>query len=142
MLVQLAESDAQILGCFATLSQLRLHLKPETFLAQIHRQQQDGYQLAFIEVDNRAIAVAGFYISECLASGRFLYVYDLVVDQAVRSQQYGQRLFEWLIEYAKSHNCNELSLDSGVQRFDAHRFYLRQRMYISAHHFSLPLRLL
>lgn len=139
MLVQLAETDAQILGCFATLSQLRPHLKPEAFLAQIHRQQRDGYRLAFIEAENRAIAVAGFYISECLASGRFLYVYDLVVDEAVRSQQYGQRLFEWLVEYAKSHDCNELDLDSGVQRFEAHRFYLRQRMHISAHHFSLPL---
>lgn len=139
MLVQLAETDAQILQCFSTLSQLRLHLKQETFLEQIHRQQQDGYQLAFIAVDNRAVAVAGFYISECLASGRFLHVYDLVVDEAVRSQQYGQRLFEWLVQHAKSHNCNELDLDSGVQRFDAHRFYLRQRMHISSHHFSLPL---
>lgn len=139
MLVQLAESDAQILKCFPTLSQLRLHLKQEAFLAQIHRQQHDGYQLAFIETDDRAVAVAGFYISECLASGRFLYVYDLAVDETVRSQQYGQRLFEWLVEYAKSHGCSELDLDSGVQRFDAHRFYLRQRMHISAHHFSLSL---
>jgi GNAT superfamily N-acetyltransferase len=139
VLVQLATSDAQILKCFATLSQLRLHLKQETFLDQIHRQQQDGYQLAFIEIDDCAIAVAGFHIAECLASGRFLYVYDLIVDESVRSQQYGQRLFDWLVAYAKSHNCNELNLDSGVQRFDAHRFYLRQRMNISAHHFSLPL---
>ncbi|MGZ5001726.1 MAG: GNAT family N-acetyltransferase, partial [Chthoniobacterales bacterium] len=30
-------------------------------------------------------------------------------------------------------------LDSGVQRFDAHRFYLMKRMKISSHHFSLEL---
>jgi GNAT superfamily N-acetyltransferase len=137
--VQLAESDVQILQCFATLAQLRLHLKEETFLEQIHRQQQNGYQLAFIEVEDRAIAVAGFSISECLAHGQFMYVYDLVVDQAMRSQQHGQRLFEWLMEYAKLHHCKELSLDSGIQRFEAHRFYFRQRMSISAYHFSLPL---
>jgi GNAT superfamily N-acetyltransferase len=137
--VQIAESDAQILKCFPTLLQLRPHLQQETFLEQVHRQQQDGYQLAFIEVDQRAVAVAGFDISECLSSGRFLYVYDLVVDETMRSQQYGQHLFEWLVEYAKARGCKELSLDSGVQRFDAHRFYLRQRMRISAHHFSLYL---
>ncbi len=139
MLVQLAKSDAQILQCFATLSQLRLHLKQETFLEQIHRQQLNGYQLALIEIENRGIAVAGFHISECLAHGRFMYIYDLVVDETVRSQQYGQHLFDWLVEYAKSHGCQQLSLDSGVQRFDAHRFYFRQRMNISSYHFSLSL---
>ncbi|MGZ5023946.1 MAG: GNAT family N-acetyltransferase, partial [Chthoniobacterales bacterium] len=32
-----------------------------------------------------------------------------------------------------------LTLDSGVQRFDAHRFYLMKRMKISSHHFVLDL---
>jgi hypothetical protein len=31
-------------------------------------------------------------------------------------------------------------LDSGVQRFGAHRFYLRRRMDITSHHFALDLR--
>jgi GNAT superfamily N-acetyltransferase len=137
--VQLAESAAQILECFPTLFQLRPHLKQETFLADVRRQQNNGYQLAYIAVDNRVVAVAGFKISECLAWGRFLYVYDLVVDATVRSQGHGQHLFEWLVEYATAHDCQELNLDSGVQRFDAHRFYLRQRMKISSHHFSLSL---
>jgi len=139
VLIQLAESDAQVLECFSTLSQLRPHLKQENFLAQFHRQQQDGYQLAFADIGSHAVAVAGFRISECLAYGRFLYVDDLVVDETGRSQKYGQRIFDWLIEYAKLHNCEQLHLDSGVQRFDAHRFYLRQRMKIASHHFSLDL---
>jgi GNAT superfamily N-acetyltransferase len=139
VLIQLAESDAQVLECFSTLSQLRPHLKQENFLAQFHRQQQDGYQLAFVDIGSHVVVVAGFRISECLAYGRFLYVDDLVVDETGRSQKYGQRIFDWLIEYAKLHNCEQLHLDSGVQRFDAHRFYLRQRMKIASHHFSLDL---
>ena len=139
MLIQLAKSDAQILSCFPTLSQLRPHLEQKDFLAQVHRQQQDGYQLVFVDIGSHVVAVAGFRISECLAYGHFLYVDDLVVDETVRSQKYGQRLFDWLIEYAKLHNCEQLHLDSGVQRFDAHRFYLQQRMKIASHHFLLDL---
>ncbi len=139
MLIQLAESDTQILECFSTLSQLRPHLEQENFLAQVHRQQQDGYQLVFIDLGSHVVAVAGFRISECLACGRFLYVDDLVVDETVRSQQYGQHIFEWLVEYARLHGCKELALDSGVQRFDAHRFYLQRRMKIASHHFLLDL---
>jgi hypothetical protein len=33
-----------------------------------------------------------------------------------------------------------LHLDSGVQRFAAHRFYLARRMDITCHHFALKLR--
>lgn len=139
MLIQLAKSDAQILSCFPTLSQLRPHLEQKDFLAQVHRQQQECYQLVFVDIGSHVVAVAGFRISECLAYGHFLYVDDLVVDETVRSQKYGQRLFDWLIEYAKLHNCEQLHLDSGVQRFDAHRFYLQQRMKIASHHFLLDL---
>jgi GNAT superfamily N-acetyltransferase len=139
MLIQLAESDAQILECFSTLSQLRPHIKREKFVAQVHRQKQNGYQIAFIKVDDRVIAVAGFFISESFAWGQSLYVSELIVDETMRSQKYGQRIFSWLTEYAKLYNCEQLHLDSSVQRFDAHRFYFQQRMKINCHHFSLDL---
>jgi GNAT superfamily N-acetyltransferase len=139
MSIQLAKSEAQILGCFPILVQLRPHLHQPDFLAQVQRQQQHGYQLAFLERETQVVAVAGFYIAECLAAGQFMYVYDLVVGETNRSQGYGQQLLEWLKKFAKLHNCRQLHLDSGVQRFDAHRFYLQQRMSIVSHHFSLDL---
>ncbi|GAB4225083.1 MAG: GNAT family N-acetyltransferase [Stanieria sp.] len=121
------------------MSQLRSHLKKESFLERVQCQRQQGYQLAFTELDSEIVAVAGFYISECLSWGKFLYVYDLIVDETLRSQGYGRALFEWLVDYARVNGCEQLHLDSGVQRFEAHRFYLKQRMNIVAHHFSLNL---
>ncbi|WP_375512792.1 GNAT family N-acetyltransferase [uncultured Nostoc sp.] len=100
---------------------------------------KERYQLAFLKIEEQTLAVAGFRISSCLASGNFLYIDDLVVDEFNRSHSYGQQLFQWLIEYAINHDCKHLSLDSGVQRFAAHRFYLMQRMSITSHHFSMEL---
>ena len=40
------------------------------------------------------------------------------------------RLVDWLVEYARAEGCDELHLNSRVQRFDAHRFYLNKRMSI------------
>ncbi|MDY6902123.1 MAG: GNAT family N-acetyltransferase [Cyanobacteriota bacterium] len=139
MLVNLAESDEQILECFSTMFQLRPHLKKDNFVEQVRRQEKDGYQLAFIKANNQVVAVAGFFISESLAHGKFLYAYDLVVDENFRSKGYGKDIFDWLVNYAKSQDCNVLRLDSGVQRFDAHRFYFRHRMRIASYHFSLSL---
>ena len=65
---------------------------------------------------------------------------DLVTDAADRSKGYGDAMLDWLTDYAKMQTCEYLNLDSGVQRFGAHRFYLRKRMDIVCHHFSLKLR--
>jgi hypothetical protein len=40
---------------------------------------------------------------------------------------------------AQREKCEGFTLDPGVQRFDAHRFYLMKRMKIAAHHFTLSL---
>jgi len=137
--IQLAESDIQILSCFPVMSQLRPHLEEDKFIEQVRYQMKEGYKIAFLEIDKQTLAFAGFRILTCLASGKFLYIDDLVVDEWKRSQNYGQQLFQWLIEYATNNHCQQLSLDSGVQRFAAHRFYLTQRMSITAHHFSIEL---
>ncbi|GJD19795.1 GCN5-related N-acetyltransferase [Rivularia sp. IAM M-261] len=137
--IQLAESDSQILGCFSVMYQLRPHLEEVNFVEQVRYQMKEGYQLAFLEVEGQAVAVAGFRISTNLGFGKFLYVDDLVVDELKRSKSYGEQLFQWLIKYAKIHNCKHLSLDSAVHRFRAHRFYLIQHMNITSHHFSIEL---
>ena len=140
MKVKLAESEADIKRCFPVMVQLRPHLTSDEFTLGAKRQsQQEGYQLAYLEDANEIKAVAGFRVSEMLSRGRFLYVDDLVTDHDSRSKGYGDFLFDWLVEYAKSQNCCHLELDSGVQRVDAHRFYFRKRMQISGYHFSLKL---
>ncbi|WP_289792254.1 GNAT family N-acetyltransferase [Chlorogloeopsis sp. ULAP01] len=121
------------------MSQLRLHLQKTEFVEQVRHQMKEGYKLAFLQIQEQVLAVAGFRVSTCLASGKFLYIDDLVVDELNQSQGYGQNLFQWLIEYAQNHQCQHLSLDSGVQRFTDHRFYLMQRMNITSHHFSIEL---
>ncbi|MGI8918066.1 MAG: GNAT family N-acetyltransferase [Pyrinomonadaceae bacterium] len=139
IVVSLAKSDQDILSCFNVMVELRPHLKRDEFVTRIKRQQEDaGYELASLTAGT-VKAVAGFRISECLAWGKFLYVDDLVSGSSDRSQGYGGILFDWLVAYAREAGCGEFHLDSGVQRFDAHRFYLRSRMAIEAHHFGLKL---
>jgi GNAT superfamily N-acetyltransferase len=138
--LRLASSDADIAACHAVMSQLRPHVSAEEFPSRVRRQMAQGYQLLAGWVEGRVVAVAGFRLVEMLAWGRSLYVDDLVTDSAERSKGYGESLMRWLIDYARARGCEELHLDSGVQRFDAHRFYLAQRMKISSHHFAIDLR--
>jgi GNAT superfamily N-acetyltransferase len=135
-----ALTGAEILRCFPVMRQLRTHFEDEQkFVEQVERQRAGGYRMAFLEDATGVRAVAGFRMSESLFAGRFCYVDDLVTDETGRSLGNGGALFDWLAGEARAAGCVKLELDSGVQRFAAHRFYLTKRMIISSHHFSLEL---
>jgi GNAT superfamily N-acetyltransferase len=136
-MIALVQTDPEILECLPVLLQLRPHLQAASFVRQIRQQSDRGYQQ--LKANAQTVAVAGFHLTTNLAWGPHLYIEDLVVDANHRSKQYGEQLFQWLIDHAKQHNCQQLHLDSGVQRFNAHRFYLRQRMNITSHHFAMVL---
>ena len=139
--IAIADQEGQIRRCFDVMRELRSHIATvEEFLERVQRQQQQGYRLVSLEVDDQIRAVAGYRCQEMLFHGRVLYVDDLVTREVDRSAGYGGELFDWLVGQAREHECHSFELDSGVQRFDAHRFYLRKRMKIASHHFSLQLR--
>jgi len=137
--IRIARTDDEIAACFDVMNQLRPNLERSRFVAQVRSMERDGYSLAFLAQAGTVRAVAGYRIHGMLVAGRVLYVDDLVTDARVRSHGHGAALFAWLVAQAREHACDTLELDSGVQRFDAHRFYLRQRMDITSHHFRLKL---
>lgn len=134
-----ARSDADILRCFGVVAQLRPHLVAEEFLPRVRRMEAEGFRLAYVEDDGEVRAVAGYRYMDLLFSGPTLYVDDLVTDSVHRSRGYGAALLGWLEGEARARGCATLTLDSGVQRAEAHRFYFRQRMSIQGYHFSLSL---
>jgi GNAT superfamily N-acetyltransferase len=139
--ISLAETDAEITRCFPVLLQLRPGLIERDFIARIRRMSSEKYRLAYLADEGGTVrSVAGFRLMEMLYAGQMLYVDDLITDSASRSKGYGEKLFEWLTAHARALGCDELALDSGTQRVEAHRFYLRQRMKINCFHFSLSLK--
>jgi GNAT superfamily N-acetyltransferase len=140
MEVKVAQNDAELERCFPVMVQLRPKLTAQSFMEQVKRQQaREGYQLAYVEDAGEVRALAGFRFQEMLFRGWHMYVDDLITDEGGRSHGYGAALFDWLVARARQEGCVGLDLDSGVQRFAAHRFYFRQRMHISSYHFSLSL---
>jgi GNAT superfamily N-acetyltransferase len=138
MKIRLAESVEDLQRISSVLRQLRPAFDAPGLIAQIQAQQrQHGYQVAFVENEGEVLCVAGFVMGLKLALGRHLYVDDLVTADAHRSKGAGAAMIAWLKAYARGNGCSQLHLDSGVQRFGAHRFYLRERFEISSHHFAL-----
>jgi GNAT superfamily N-acetyltransferase len=138
--IAVANTPEEIRRCHPVMRELRpLFPEPDKFVERIERQRKEGCQLAFLESDGEVCAVAGYRFLESLFSGKFLYVDDLVTRESDRSCGFGGQLLDWLIEQAREHGCENLELDSGVQRFDAHRFYFSKRMSISSYHFRIKI---
>ena len=135
--VMIAHTEAEVRACYPVVAQLRPHLDEESFVEQVFRQEKQGYRLAYLSEGSTVHAVAGFRKTESLAWGRYVYVDDLVTEASERSRGYGTVLLDWIIRHARTTCCEQVHLDSGVHRYDAHRFYLRKGMDIVCHHFAI-----
>ncbi|HET8728038.1 MAG TPA: GNAT family N-acetyltransferase [Alphaproteobacteria bacterium] len=136
--IERAKDNSAIAAAFPVMHELRPHLADSAeFVARVARQMQDGYRLVVLKEGPYPVACAGYRVQEMLSRGRFLYVDDLVTTADARSRGYGDKLMDWLVDEARALGCERLHLDSGVQRADAHRFYFRRRLTISAFHFGI-----
>jgi len=138
--IKFAKTDLEILSCFEGMKELRPHLILEDFLCRVREQEKEGYRICYLEEENKPLAIVGFRVGHNLAWGRFLYVDDLVTLPDYRSQGHGATLLKWLLEYAITENCDQVHLDSGVWRADAHRFYEREGLELSSYHFRKLLK--
>ncbi|MGB0651914.1 MAG: GNAT family N-acetyltransferase [Thermoplasmatota archaeon] len=142
MTIREALTDDDVRALHPVMVQLRPHVDdPEALVAAVGRMRADGYRLVMATdpVGGAVEAVAGFRVFEMLYRGRFLYVDDLVTDEAHRSKGHGAALLAWLREEARRLDCQQVVLDSGVQRKDAHRFYEREGFEVLALNFTQQL---
>ena len=135
--IYLPESDQEIADCFEVFSVLRPHLLAATFVAQVRRQQAQGYQLMAQRDGSSVVSATGFRLAEFLAWGKVLYVDDLITLPSARGKGYAGQLLDWLIAHAKSQGCDALHLDSGYMRHNAHRLYLNKGLQLACHHMSI-----
>lgn len=118
------------------LQELRPHLTPESFRTVYDEGYPQGLRYTAGYVDGRCVAVAGWRMVVNTAQLKKLYVDDLVTAADHRSHGAGRALIADLARRARATGCTVLDLDSAVHRGDAHRFYMREGLIITAFHFG------
>ncbi len=132
-------TEADLRAVWPVAQQLRPHLDEDGFVAQSLRQFDGGFRATALYDEGIPRAFAGWRALEMLATGKQVYVDDLVTDETVRSRGYGKAMLDWLKVEAMRLDCARLQLDSGTFRKDAHAFYLREGLRIEAFHFGIGL---
>ena len=103
---------------------------PADYAGRLRQVFANGGRMTVVAEDDAVRAVALWRVIENTYEGRRLYVDDLVADEALRSRGYGKQLFDWLELRAGALGCDVITLDSGVQRAGAHKFYFREGMHV------------
>ena len=119
--------------------QLRPHL-PAGYAARMREVFASGAEMAVALDGERVAGVTVFRVIEKTFTGRELYCDDLVTDEARRSRGAGHAMVAFMEGVARERGCDVLALDSGTQRQQAHKFYFREGLVVSAFHFSKKLR--
>lgn len=135
-LVDLDPGDARLhRDVLPVLVELRPDLNAEQFDAIYDEGYGQGLRYRAAYDGERCVGVVGWRVVATTATGRKLYVDDLVTRSTDRSRGFGGRLLASLVADANAAGCSVIDLDSGVQRGDAHRFYMREGFTIASFRF-------
>ncbi len=115
-------TDEEIAAAFPLMRELRDRLRPETFLAEVRRQNVEGYKLIGGFEGGRLVALAGIRRTHTLARGEHLFVDDLVTAEGDRGKGFGREMMRSLARRAVAEGLSRICLDS---RFTAKGFYER-----------------
>jgi GNAT superfamily N-acetyltransferase len=118
--------------------QLRSML-PTDYVLRLRQIFSSGARMLVAVDDDKVVGLAVWRLIENTYEGLRLYVDDLVTDENERCKGIGKALLQHLEAKAKGFGCNVLTLDSGVQRAAAHKFYFREGMHIASYCFRKSL---
>lgn len=114
------ETDAEITAAFPLMATLRDRIREDTFLAEVRRQQRDGYELIGRFAGGELVALAGVRPGHVLSRGEHVFVDDLVTAGPRRGEGHGRAVLAWVAARAKAAGVPRVYLDS---RATAKGFY-------------------
>ena len=129
-------ADAQLL---AAAERVHLQLRPHLAGNYVPRMREviaAGAEMAVAVEEGEVVGVTVYRMVERTFSGREMYCDDLVTDEARRSTGVGRALMDHMRSLCAKRGVDAFTLDSGVQRDQAHKFYFREGMTITSFHFT------
>lgn len=110
---------------------------PTEVLAERLKQmiQCGNYYCAGGFLDNKLIAVGGYWIATKFYCGRYIELDNIAVEPEYRSLGIGKQLTAWLEAEGRRRNCEAAMLDAYTTNTRAHAFYESAGYKILGHHF-------
>ena len=94
-----------------------------------------NYECFGIFNEDRQIGIFGLWFMTRHYAGRSCEVDHIYIEDSFQGKGIGKELFRFIDEYARSRNCETVELNSYVENFGSHKFYMNQAYVIRGYHF-------
>jgi hypothetical protein len=143
-LIEITDAAGTIVEAHWLASATAVHVQLRPSLAEAYRERMAGIfaqggRMVVAVRDGQVHGLAVWRVYQNTALGLQLHVDDLVTARGQRSAGVGAALLAWLERRARASGCSTLTLESGTQRAQAHRFYFREGLSISGFSFHKDL---
>lgn len=134
------ETKSAMVDAFLLINQMYKKMDYQAFEASLDEMiLHNNYKMTAGYIDNKMIAVSGYWISRMLYCGRYLQASNLVVDENFRGRGYGKKILNYLENKARNLGCNKMVLDSYTENKKSHSLYFNEDFYIRGFHFMKDL---
>lgn len=129
------DSIAEMLPNYLLVKQLSPHLSEEDYETMLNEMIPHNYFQVGAYLDDKCIAISGYWLATKLYCGKYLEIDNFVVDINHRNNNIGSKLLGWMEKEAVNEHCKLLILDAYVENFLAHRFYYRHGFHARGFHY-------
>jgi GNAT superfamily N-acetyltransferase len=95
-------------------------------LQRFREMTEQNYECVGGFLDGQLVAVSGMWFCTRHYSGRSVEIDHVVVEKSYRNQGIGQKLIQWMEQYASSKGCETVELNAYLDNEMSHKFYQRQ----------------
>ena len=133
-------SSENILSIIPLLKKLSSEDVSEALLKErVLEMAQQNYECIGIYDGEKLMGICGMWFQTRHYAGKSLEVDHVIIDDAYRSQGIGNKLMEFVYDYAKKKTCKWVELNTYVSNFPSHKFYYNQGFVAKGYHFIKPL---
>ncbi len=116
----------------------KLHSEPpadDVLKERLLEMFDQNYECFGIYKEQRLIGVFGLWFMTRHYAGRSCEADHIFIEEEFQGRGIGASIFEFIHEYARSKDCETMELNSYVENFKSHKFYMNLGYIIRGYHF-------
>jgi len=126
----------EIFSILPLLQKIGNYAVPESILKErVLEMTEQNYECLGIYDANKLIGICGLWFQTRHYAGRSLEMDHVIIDDSYRGHRIGEKLIDFVSNYAKGKSCNWVELNSYVHNFPSHKFFYNQGFVAKGYHF-------
>ncbi|MCE3232989.1 MAG: family N-acetyltransferase [Rickettsiaceae bacterium] len=126
-------------AAFPVLAHMYPDMSQEEYRNILPERVNNGYRMLGVFDDEKCVCSAGFWISYRFYCGKFIQLDNMVSLPDYRSKGVGKLVTDFIKNLGITDGCNKVLIDTYVENFNAHRFFLREGFIIRGYHLNYEL---